>query len=137
MIDKAEIINQPYPGEFKERIYDHQSPWNSQSWTWIKFLNEDFSEWCGEFRGQPKHVAISRKYNVVLVLTSDYLFQLDRDNGDIMEIEDRPQYKELTSTPSGNFILADLYNIEFIESTIKNKKMIESPVKMDIRELRN
>lgn len=77
MIIKAEVINQPYSGEYNERIYDISSPWNSQSWAWIKFTNEDLTEWCGNFRGFPRDVAVSKKYNSVLVLTSDYLFKLD------------------------------------------------------------
>ena len=30
MIIEAIIINQPNSGEFEERIYDHDSPWNSK-----------------------------------------------------------------------------------------------------------
>lgn len=63
MIIEAEIIDQPYSGQYEERIYDISSPWNSQNWTWVKFLNDDFIEWCGEFRGLPRNVAISKKYN--------------------------------------------------------------------------
>ena len=33
MIENCEIVNQPYSGEFEERIYDNQSAWNSSSWT--------------------------------------------------------------------------------------------------------
>ncbi len=51
MISKAELINQSYSGQYKEKIYDIPSPWNSQDWTWVKFENDDFDEWCGEFRG--------------------------------------------------------------------------------------
>lgn len=29
MITKVEIINQPYSGEYKERIYDIPRPWKS------------------------------------------------------------------------------------------------------------
>lgn len=46
----CQIVSQPYSGEFHERIYDHQSPWNSQKWSWIKFTEEDYSEWIGQFR---------------------------------------------------------------------------------------
>jgi hypothetical protein len=28
MIIKAELIDQPYSGQFEERIYDIRSPWN-------------------------------------------------------------------------------------------------------------
>lgn len=41
MIIKADIITQPSSGQYKERIYDIPSTWNSHDWTWVKFLNED------------------------------------------------------------------------------------------------
>ncbi|MEH7347040.1 hypothetical protein V7122_24715 [Bacillus sp. JJ1532] len=47
MIVKVKVINQPLSGEYKERVYDISSPWNSQSWSWIKFTNENSTEWCG------------------------------------------------------------------------------------------
>jgi hypothetical protein len=132
MIVKAEIINQPYSGQFNERVYDIQSRWNSQDWTWVKFVENDFTEWCGEFRGQARGIALSAKYNIVLVLTSDYLYQLDCISGDIMEYESQSQYQSLTVSPSGDFILADYYSIEIIESILKEKKTIESPIEMDL-----
>lgn len=92
MIIEAEIISQPYSGEYNERIYDNKSEWNSQSWTFIKFINDDFSEWCGQFRGFPRQVGVSSSRDIVLVLTSDYLFQLDRKTGNLKELEDQPQY---------------------------------------------
>lgn len=130
MITKAEIINQPYYGQFQERIYDISSPWNSQNWTWVKF-EEDRNEWCGQFRGSPRAVALSRKYHKVLVLTSDYLFQVDCYSGECTEYESSPQYQSLTVTPVGDFIIADDYSIEKIESTLKDKILLESPIKMD------
>ena len=132
MIIEAEIINQPCSGQYKERIYDISSPWNSQNWTWVKFKNEDLTEWCGEFRGLPRCVAISKKHNHILILTSDYLFQLDCLSGDLIEYESQPQYQSLTVTPSGDFIVADYYSIDLIESTLKVNKPVESPIKMDM-----
>ena len=41
MIIEAEIISQPYSGEYTEIIYDNESAWNSQSWTFIKFTNDN------------------------------------------------------------------------------------------------
>ncbi|MCP8616359.1 hypothetical protein [Salirhabdus salicampi] len=85
MIIKAEIITHPYSGEYKEKVYDISSPWNSQDWTWIKFTNNDLTEWCGNFRGFPRGVATTKKNKCVLVLTSDYLFKLDCFNGELTE----------------------------------------------------
>jgi hypothetical protein len=137
MIIEAEIISQPYSGEYTERIYDNERAWNSQSWTFIKFTNDDYSEWCGQFRGFPKQVAISTLKNIVLVLTSDYLYQLDLETGILTDLEDQPQYQNLTVAPNGDFILADYYNFEKVTTSIKQKTSIESPIQMDIIEFKN
>jgi hypothetical protein len=131
MIEEAKIIDQPYSGEFEERIYDNESVWNSSNWSWIKFVNDDYTEWCGQFRGSPRQVALSKKYNTVLVLTSDYMFQLDRLSGNIMEIEGTPQYHNLTVSPNGEYLIADYYRIEKISKNICLKVEIKSPVQMD------
>ena len=136
MIIEAVIVNQPFSGEYTERIYDNESAWNSQSWTFIKFTNDGHSEWCGQFRGLPRQVAISTHQNIVLVLTSDYLYQLDRETGNLTDMEDQPQYQNLTVAPNGEFILADSYNLEKVTTTIKQKIHIESPIKMDIIEFK-
>lgn len=137
MIIEGEIISQPYSGEYTERIYDNESAWNSQSWTFIKFTNDDYSEWCGQFRGFPRQVAISTFKNIILVLTSDYLYQLDRETGSLTDFENQPQYQNLTVAPNGDFILADYYNFEKVTTSIKHKASIESPIQMDIIEFKN
>ena len=137
MIIKAEIINQPYSGEFKERIYDIESPWNSQNWTFIKFTENDYSLWCGQFRGFPESVQVSTKNQIVLVLSSDYLIVLDSITGDIIEFESQPMYKSLILTPDDDFLIADYNNIDKITSSLKNKKNIESPIEMDFIEFKN
>ncbi|WP_088072788.1 hypothetical protein [Gottfriedia luciferensis] len=131
MISKAELINQPYSGQYQEKIYDVPSPWNSQDWSWVKFENDDFDEWCGEFRGSPRAVALSKKFNKILVLTSDYLFQIDCLNGELIEYESKPQYQSLTVTSSGDFIVADDYTIEKIGLKLKDKELLDCPIKMD------
>ena len=136
MIIEAEIISQPYSGEFNEKIYDNESAWNSQGWTFIKFTNEDYLEWCGQFRGFPKQVAISTQNKIVLVFTSDYLYQLDIDTGILVELEDQPKYQNLTVATNGDFILADYYNLEKITRNIKQKEIIESPIQMDLIEFK-
>jgi hypothetical protein len=131
MIIEAEIISQPYSGEYKEKIYDCETGWKSQSWTFIKFTNEDNSEWCGHFRGFPRDVAVSKIHNIVLVLTSDCLYQLDRETGDLLEFEAQPQYQSLTVAPEGHFVLADFYILEKVTTSIKSKEQAESPIRMD------
>lgn len=131
MVIQAKIISQPYSGEYIERIYDNKSEWNSQSWTFIKFTNDDYSEWCGQFRGGPKQVAISTPKNIILILTSDYLYQLDTETGNLTDLEDQHQYQNLTVAPNGDFILADYYEVQKITTNIRRKESIESPISMD------
>lgn len=132
MIVNAEIICQPYAGEYSEKIYDIPSSWNSPNWTWVKFINEDYAEWCGEFRGVPREVAISKKYNIALILTSDYLYKIDCDSTELLEHESQPQYKNLTVMPSGEFLLSDDYSIELIMSSLNDKEPIKSPLDLII-----
>ena len=137
MIEFVDIINQPYSGEFEERIYDVQSPWNSKFWSFIKFTNEDSEEWCGVFRGSPRNAKISKNRNEILILTSDYLWKLDSKNGEVIEFEDRPQYKNLAVAPNGDFILADDYHISWVGATLKDSKDLKSPIEMDMIKFKN
>lgn len=130
MIIEGQIINRRYSGEYEERIYDNNSPWNSQGWTYIKFTNDDYSECCGVFRGFPKAVSISSIKNIILVLTSDYLYQLSI-NGDQLDLEEQSQYRNLTVTPLGDFILADYYYVIRIINSIQHQEKISSPIEMD------
>ncbi len=137
MIIKGEIINQTFSGTYEERIYDNESAWNSQNWTTVKFTNDDLYEWCGIFRGAPKEVKISEKLNAILVLTSDYLYQLEIHSGKLTELEDQPAYNKMTVAPNGEFILGYYYYIDKIDKTIKEKTRIESPIEMDMIEFKN
>ena len=132
MISEAEIIDQPDSGEFEERIYDIESPWNSQNWTWIRFKDGSNYCWCGQFRGASRSVSVSELYGKALVLTSDYLFEIELISGNILNYEDRPGYRNLTTAPDGSFIVADYYSIERITLSIKDKEYIKSPFEMDM-----
>jgi len=132
MIIQGNIINQPYSGQFDERIYDNVSAWNSQGWTWIKFIDEDYTEWVGQFRGHPGGIAISKVLEQTIVLTSDYVFRLDSRTGDVIELEDQPQYHSLTTAPDGTFIFSDNYNIERLKNDLKTKEIIKGPIEMDM-----
>ncbi|TAN15342.1 MAG: hypothetical protein EPN37_09680 [Chitinophagaceae bacterium] len=136
MIINAEIINLPYSGEYIERIYDNENAWNSLSWSFVKFTNEDYSEWCGHFRGAGGKVAISTKYNLVLVVTSDYLFQLDSMAGDVIELESNDDYRSLTVSPDGSFILANYYVIGKVITHLRDIEFIQSPIEMDFIEFK-
>jgi len=131
MITKAEIINQPISGEYNERIYDIESPWNSPNWTWVRFEDES-DRWCGEFRGKPRKVVLSTEHRKVLVRTSDYLYVLDCDSAEIIEYESQPQYSDLAVTPYGDFLVTDYYSIKMFGENFAEKEIITSPIQMDL-----
>lgn len=137
MVIEAEIINQPNSGEYKERIYDIVNEWNSQFWTFVKFIDEDYSEWCGQFRGSPRQIAVSLVNKSILVLTSDYLYHLNRENAELIEFEQNHQYHFLIATPNGFFVIADYYNLDKINGNIANKSTIEAPIQMDLIKFKN
>lgn len=131
MIISVDIISQPFSDQYMEKIYNISSPWNSTDWTWVKFVNEDFTEWCGEFRGLARDVALSKKYNIILLLTSDYLYKLDVTHGELVEYISQPQYQSISVTPLGDFIVADDYHIYTIETSLNEDKSLSSPIEMD------
>ncbi|TGK38487.1 hypothetical protein EHQ13_16425 [Leptospira gomenensis] len=131
MISSVEIINRPQSGEYKERIYDNDSAWKSADWSWVKFTNDNYDEWCGHFRGASYGAAISTSRNEILVLTSDCLYLLDTNVGNIIEIMESPQFKSITVSPQGDFILADSYHIQRLGKKLATMESINSPVEMD------
>lgn len=131
MIYEAEYIEQPYSGEYDEKIYDIESPWNSGDWTWIKF-SEEGKVWCGEFRGKYRDVAFSEKLGIVVVLTSDYMYVLDIYTAEIMEYYSQPQYVEMTTSPFEDILITDGYGIEmFKNSKIEDLEPIVLPIQPD------
>lgn len=131
MILNAEIISQPISGQFKERIYDFDSEWKSSTWTWVKFTDENQDEWCGNFRGRPKGVGVSAKNNIILVLTSDCLYSLDNETANVIEYFENYSYNQLTTTPNGDFLISDSYNIFKVTNSIEREEKIKSPISMD------
>ncbi|MFD1030780.1 hypothetical protein [Metaplanococcus flavidus] len=136
MIIDAQINDQPFSGDYLERIYDIPSPWNTQGWTWIKFTEEDLTEWYGNFRGFPHSVASSVKHQLILVLTSDYLFKINRSSGELLGYEPQSDYRCLTASPAGDFIVADYYNIYLLHPDLQSVTSIPSPVELDMIEFK-
>lgn len=131
MISRAEYIQQPYSGEYIEKIYDIKSPWNSTDWTWIKFIEED-DIWCGEFRGKYRGVSCSTTLGIIVVLTSDYMYVLDIYGGEIMEYYSQPEYVDITVTPFGKILVTDGYGIEMFANTkISDMENIVLPINAD------
>lgn len=128
---KAKIINQPKSGEYEERIYDIKSPWNSQSWTWIKFTDKNGINKVGQFRGMPIQVKVSDLRNEIIVLTSDHIFQLDINELNIIETKRQTQYQDLEVSPKGAFIFHNYYEILKMENSLSEMTKIESPFEMD------
>lgn len=127
---KVEIINQPYSGEYQEKIYDIESVWNSKFWSWIKMTNKDL-EIVGQFRGSANKVKCSESLNEMIVLTSDFIYRLEGNNFEISEWERQPQYHDLEVSPNGDFILHDYYNIYKMDGEFSKMINIEGPVQMD------
>jgi len=55
---------------------------------------------------------------------------MDCLSGELIEYEFQHLYQSLTVTPLGEFIIADYYSIKKIESNLKNKTLLESPLEM-------
>ena len=127
----AEIIDQPASGEYQEKIYNLASPWNSQSWTWVKFTDDYENESVGQFRGITKDVKVSQKLNEIIVLTSDYIYRLNATNLSIIEAVEQPQYQNVEVSPNGIFIFHDYYEIEKMGKSLSEMTIIDSPFKMD------
>ena len=131
MIISAEHIEQPYDGEYFEKIYDIKSVWNSRDWIWIRFIEES-GEWCGEFRGSYKGVSISQKLGIVVVLTSDHMYVLDIDSAELIEYLSQPAYVGITASPLGDIFVTSGYNFAmFTTKKINDIKRIEIPVSPD------
>ena len=128
MIIGAEIITQPYSGEYREFLYDiPHITWKSGYWGWVKFINQDYSEWCGEFRGVILGVEMSERFNSVLILTTDYLYMTDKQSGEVIDVHEDHEYTQITTSPSEEYVLASSDEIVVIKDSIKSSTNIELP----------
>lgn len=131
MILCAEHIHLPESGEYQEVIFDIKSSWNSQNWTWMKFSEENFNEWCGEFRGEYKGHGISEKHELIYVLTSDYLYMINQVDGQLYRVKDQSEYIELSISPNGDCIVSTYYHIYVLDKDGEVIISVESPVLLD------
>jgi len=136
MIRQIEIIDQPYSGQFIERIFDIQNVWNSPQWTWVKFTEENESNWCGQFRGSPIAVGISNKLDFLYILTADHFYELNKLDGEIHNIFPQSNFINIVKTPHDEFILYDYGNLYFLKEEVKECLKIESPFNMDFIEFK-
>ncbi len=131
MILYIENIETPRSGEYEEFVYDIQTPWRSQQWTWLKFINDDYYEWCCEFRGDYRGHGISNKDEIIYVLTSNYLYLLKLDDGSMIKYIDRPDFRNLTVAPDGTCIVANDYHLSIVDSNGIELETIETPIPLD------
>lgn len=131
MIKEIKHISRPQSGDYEERFFDNESPWNSDNWSYIKFTEDDFSEWVGNFRGAFRSCAISINLKQSIILTSDYCYRLDNDKIEVIELDDQPQIIEIDVSPNGKIIGHDYYKIYDLTESIKNGTSLLSPFEMD------
>ena len=55
----------------------------------------------------------------------------------MIEIEDQPQYHDLTVAPTGEFIIADSYNIDKVKDSLSGKENLDSPLELDMIEFKD
>ena len=131
MISKALHIQQPYSGEYTEKIYDIESCWNSSEWSWIRFENDN-EIWCGEFRGKFRGVALSEKLQITVVLTSDYMYVLDSNTAEVIDYLSQPQYLDITITPLQDILITDSYGIEILKGNkLASIESIVMPIQVE------
>lgn len=131
MIIKAEQIQMPESGEYNEVIYELTSNWNSGEWTWIKFTDDEYNEWCGEFRGSYRGHGISNSLNRIFVLTSDYLYILSGLDASLINYEEKPEYINLGVTPLGDCVVSSYYHIVVLDEDGQDKHKIETSFQLD------
>lgn len=133
MIHSAKHIDQPYSGQYVEKIYDITNPWNSSHWCWVKFADNN-DEWCGVFRGKYIGVSISHKLGIVVVLTTDYLYILDINTAKMIDYDYHLNYTNITTSRDGDIVLTTGYSIEVIikeNDSIKTKNVLSVPFDTD------
>lgn len=113
MIQTAEITTTPISGLYSEHIFD--APIHTEHWTWIKFETDSYDTFYGQFKGEPRQIAISNENDCCYVLTDLLLYEINRaqprqfttlnydDVGGLL--------RNVTLTPSGQVMLSDYYTI--------------------------
>ncbi len=100
-----------------------------------KYISEKLGNRCIFDPSYSRYSEIAfRKYGFSkgVKLTISRLRRCKPQNGDQIEFEDQPQYHNLITSPTGDFILADYYNINLINTTLNETVNIASPIEMDM-----
>lgn len=134
MIRTAIITEQPPAGKYTEQIFE--APTSTDRWTWVKFEDEDYNEFYGQFRGAPNSVGISHKHSTCYVVTSHYLYVIDCQNPANYTAQDfwdcGYTLKNFTVTPNGDPIFSDDYVIFTIGSSFEHQTILDTPIPVDM-----
>ena len=79
---------------------------------------DENGEWCGEFRVMYRGVSVSKNFGVIIVLTSDYIYELDINTAELIGYDSQLDFIDITTSPKGDIFLTDGYDIKFL---VKNE----------------
>lgn len=134
MIINAQITQQPLAGSYKEFVF--KGPSSPEQWTWVKFEDEMYNEFIGQFPGAPVTVALSPHNDLFYVLTDSFLFEMRRDDLGKYTWYDfwdtGSTLKNVTFTPTGIAIFSDDYHIFTTNGSFESKQQISLPFELDI-----
>lgn len=121
MLITAQLIELPISGTYPEKIYD--APFSTENWTWVKFEDESYDAFYGQFRGNPRTVILSTENLFCYVLTDTFLYEVNRENPSDFQVRDFIDdtfrtIRNVTLSPNGKLILSDYYTIFTINSPI-------------------
>ncbi|UQW96963.1 hypothetical protein M2M59_13625 [Rummeliibacillus sp. G93] len=136
MLLSATITKQPISGKYPEQIF--VAPFSTAEWTWVKFEDENYNEFYGQFQGKPNTVALSPKNKFCYVLTDTFLYEIDCEtlsNYQVLDFCERGlSITNVTFSPDGKPLFSDYYTIFTITKSIdelvqrENSKLIENSI---------
>ena len=133
MILSAQIMPQPVSGKYPEQIFE--GPLSTQGWTWVKFEDEYYNEFYGQFHGTPNCVALSIKNAACYVLTDAFLYEIDCNNLSNYQVRDfwecNCKLQNVTFLPNGTPLFSDDYELFTINKSFDDKFEIKNPVHVD------
>ncbi|MCM3317488.1 hypothetical protein M3603_12710 [Rummeliibacillus stabekisii] len=145
MLLSAKITKQPISGKYPEQIF--VAPFSTAEWTWVKFEDEDYNEFYGQFQGNPNTVALSPKNKFCYVLTDTFLYEIDSQSPSNYQVHDFWEtgrtIRNVTFSPEGKPLFSDYYTIFTITKSIdelvqlENPKLLENSIPVDNIEFDN
>lgn len=122
MLQSAEFADMPISGTYPEQIF--MATQSSDVWSWVRFEDEDFNISYGQFQGEAKAIAISSLSDYCYVLTSNYLYEFQRNDPSVFTVQDLWDndylIKNITFSPQGQLIFSDYFDIFTIEHANKS-----------------